>query len=103
MCVISTKWVMNSPAAVREGCKTVLQQVCHFKVDVIAGDDNAEAKRYFQKKKKSRSLQSSAAVMLREMQHEVNTGHPFERKLHKDCSTNNHSYKLHAATDTDSS
>ena len=34
---------MNSPAAVREFFGTVLQQVCHFKVGVIAGDANAAA------------------------------------------------------------
>ena len=28
--------------------------------------------------------------MLREMQREVNTGQPFENKLHIDYSTNNH-------------
>ena len=54
VCHLYHKWAMNSPAAVRELCKTVLQQVCHFKVDVIAGDDNAEAKRYYQKKKKNK-------------------------------------------------
>ena len=32
---------MKSPAAVRQFFKTVLQQVCHFKVDVITGDANA--------------------------------------------------------------
>ena len=30
---------------------------------------------------------SSVAVVLNEMQREVNTGHPFERKLHIDTST----------------
>ena len=34
---------MKLPAAAREFFKTVLQQVCHFKVDVIAGDANAAA------------------------------------------------------------
>ena len=37
------KWAMKSTAAVRQFFKTVLQQVCHFKVDVIAGDANAAA------------------------------------------------------------
>ena len=39
--------------------------------------------------------------MLREMQREVNTGHPFESKLHIDYSTNNHPTQLHAANDID--
>ena len=38
--------------------------------------------------------------MLREMQREVNTGHPFERRLHIDYSTNNNQPPhLHAATE----
>ena len=35
------------------------------------------------------------------MQREVNTGHPFERKLHIDYSTNNHQAQLHAANAID--
>ena len=42
---------------------------------------------------------SSVAAMLRGMQREVNTGHPFERRLHIDYSTNNHPTQLHAAND----
>ena len=34
---------MKSPAAVREFFETVLQQVRHFKVDVIAGNAKAAA------------------------------------------------------------
>ena len=34
---------MKSPAAVREVFETVLQQVRHFEVDVIAGDAKAAA------------------------------------------------------------
>ena len=51
----------------------MLQQVCHFKVDLY---------------------DSSVAVMLREMQREVNTGHPFESRLQIDYSTNNHPPQL---------
>ena len=42
---------------------------------------------------------SSVAVRLREMQREVNTGHPFESKLHIEYSTNNHPPQLHLAND----
>ena len=42
---------------------------------------------------------SSVAMMLREMQREVNTGLPFERKLDIDFSTHNHPPQLNAATD----
>ena len=38
---------MKSLAAVRQLFKTVLQQVCHFKVVVIAGDANAAAYKYY--------------------------------------------------------
>ena len=39
--------------------------------------------------------------MPREMQRAVNTGHPFESKLHIDFSTNDHPPQLHAADDLD--
>ena len=38
---------MNSLAVVREFFATVLQQACHFKVDVITGDANAAAYKYY--------------------------------------------------------
>ena len=92
---------MNSPAAVREFFGTVLQQVCHFKVDVIAGDDNAAAYKYHIKQEHQDLHDSSVAALLREMQREVNTGHPLERRLHIDCSANSRPLQLHAATDLD--
>ena len=85
---------MNSPAAVREFFGTVLQQVYHFKVDAAA------YKRY--KRQEHQDLRDSTITdMLREMQREVNTGHPCERRFHIDNSTNNHPPQLHAATDLD--
>ena len=92
---------MNSLAAVREIFGTVLQQVCHFKVDVIVGDANAAAYKYCKRQEHEDLHNSSVAVMLREMQREVNTGHPVERRLHIDYSTNKHPPQLHAATDLD--
>ena len=44
---------------------------------------------------------SSVGVMLREMQREVNTGHPFESRLRICYSTNNQSSQLRAADDLD--
>ena len=44
---------------------------------------------------------SSVAVMLREMQRDVNTGHPFGSRAHIDYSTNNHPPQFHAADDLD--
>ena len=61
----------------------------HFKVDVIAGDANAAYKYY--KRQEYQDLHiSSVAIMLREMQREVNMGHPFESGLHMHYSTNGH-------------
>ena len=48
---------MKPPDSVRECFKTVLQQVCHFKVDVIAGDANAAAYKVLQKTRVPRSVQ----------------------------------------------
>ena len=81
--------------------KTVLQQVHHFKVDVIAGDANAAAYKNFKKQQYQDLYNSSVAVMLREMQREVNTGRPFERRLHNDYYTNIHFSKLSSANDLD--
>ena len=44
---------------------------------------------------------SSMAVMLTEMQREINMGRPFENRLHIDCSTNNHSSQLNSTSDLD--
>ena len=89
---------MNSPGAVREFLGTVLQQVCHLKVDVIAGDANAAAYMYYKKQEYQDIFNSSVAIMLREMQREVNMGLPFKNRLHIDYSTNNHPTQLHAAS-----
>ena len=51
-------------AAVRESFGTLLQQVCHFKVDVSAGDANAAAYQYFKKKGYQDLHNSSVAIML---------------------------------------
>ena len=83
-CHLHHKWAMNSPAAVREFFKTVLQQVGHFKFDVIAGDANAAAYKYYRNQEYQDLYDSPIAVMLREMQREVNNGHPFESGLHID-------------------
>ena len=60
------------------------QQVCHFKVDVIARNANAAAYRKYKTQEYQDLYNSSVAVMLREMQREVNTGQPFEIRLHID-------------------
>ena len=65
---------MNAPVSVQQIIKTVLQQVQHFKVDVITGDANAAAYKY-NKRQENQDLHSlSVAIMVREMRREVNTG-----------------------------
>ena len=75
VCHLHHKWTIQSPAGVREFFKKVLQQVCHFEVDVIAGDANAAAYTYYKKQEYQDLHDSSVSVMLREMQREVNPGH----------------------------
>ena len=91
VCLIHHKCATKSPAAAREFFKTVLQQVCHFKVDAIAGDGSAAAYRYYKNQEYQDLCNSSVAVMLRVMQREVNTGQPFENRLHIDYSSSTHS------------
>ena len=81
---------MKSHAAVR-----------HLEVDAIAGDANAAAYKYYKNQEYQDRYDSSVAVMPREMQRQVNTGHPFESKLHIDHSTHNHPPQLLAADDLD--
>ena len=47
VCHLHHKRAVNAPAAVRECFETMLQQVCHFKVDVIAGNANAATCKYY--------------------------------------------------------
>ena len=56
---------MNAPASVRQFFKTVLQQVRHLKVDVIAGDANAAAYKYYRNQGDQDLHSSSVAIMLR--------------------------------------
>ena len=94
VCHLHHELAMKSPLRVRQFFKTVLQQVHHFKVDVIAGHANAAAYKYFKKQQYQDFYNSSVAVMLREMQREVNTGRPFE-------SRHNHFSQLNSASDLD--
>ena len=77
VCHLHHEQAMKSPLCVRQFLKTVLQQVHHFKVDVIAGDANAAAYTYFRKQQYQDLYNSSVAVMLRKRQLEVNTGRPY--------------------------
>ena len=92
---------MNAPVSVRKFSKKVLQQVYNCKVDVIAGDANAAACKYFRNKKYKDLYSSSVAIMLRELQHEVNEGRPIANKLCIDYYHNNQSLHLSSENDLD--
>ena len=101
VCHLHHRWAMKSPAAVQQFFKTVLQQVFPFKVDIIAGDANDAAYKYYKSREYQHLHDSSISVMLREMQREGNAGHPFESRLRIDDSTDDHPLQLHAADDLD--
>ena len=101
VCHLYHERAISAPAAVRQFFKTVLQQVRHFKVDVNAGDANAAAYKYYRNQGYQHLHNSSVAIMPREMQREVNMGHPFESVFHMHYSTNNHPPQLHSADDFD--
>ena len=82
VCHLHHERAISAPVAVRQFFKTVLQQVRHLKVDVIAGDVNAAAYKYYRNQGYQDLHNSSVAIMLREMQREGNMGHPFESGLH---------------------
>ena len=86
---------------VRQFIKTVLQQVHNFKVDVIGGDANAAAYKCYRRQECQDLYNSSVAIMLRDMQREVKTGRPFERRLHIDYHNKKHSLHISSANDLD--
>ena len=69
---------MTAPGSVRKIFKTVLQPVYNFEVDVIAGDANLAAYKFYKRQDYQDLHNSSVAVMLRELQREGNRGRPFE-------------------------
>ena len=92
---------MKAPYRVRQFFGTVHQKVHHFKVDVIPGDANGAAYKYYEKQEYQDLYNSSVAVMLREMQREVNTGRPFETRYHIDFFTYDHFSQFRSASDLD--
>ena len=73
----------------------------NFKVDVIVGDANSEACEYLRKHEYRDLYNSSFAVMLREIQREVDEGRPFEDTLRIDYYNNNHFLHTSTASDLD--
>ena len=101
VCHLHHQRAMTVPESVRRIFKTVLQQVCNFEVDVIAGDANAAAYTFYKRQDYQDLQNSSVVVMLREMQREKDMGRPFESRLHVDFNTNNHFSQLRSAGDLD--
>ena len=100
VCHLHHDQTMKSPLRVRQFFKTVLQHV-HNSGDVIAGDANAAAYKYFKKQQHQDLYNSSVAIMLRKMQREGNEGRPFESRTHIDSYINNHFSQLGSASDLD--
>ena len=94
------KRAMTSPA-VLDFFKTMLQQVCHFNVDVIARDANAAAYKNY----KNKSTKICTILQLQSCKERCNVKSMRDThlkcKLHIDYSTNNHPPQLHTATDLD--
>ena len=63
----------------------------NYKIDVIAGDANAAAYKYFKNQKCQELYNSSVVIMLRELQREVNEGRPFQNRPCIDYYHCNHS------------
>ena len=101
VCHLHHEQAMKAPSRNRQFFAEVFEKVQHYKVDVIAGDVNAAAHKYYKRQVCQDLYNSSVAVMLREMQRVVNTGRPFESRLHIDCFSNNHLSQLRSASDID--
>ena len=92
---------MNSPAAVRYFSKQCFNKCITSRLMSLQEMPTLQHTSTTKKQEHQDLHDSSVAVMLREMQREAKTGHPFERRLHIDYSTNNHPTWLHEANDTD--
>ena len=101
VCHLHHERAMSAPASVPKLFKTVLQQVHRFNVDVIAGDANAAAYKYYKHQEYQDLYNSSVAIMLREIQCEANEGQPIESRLHINYYHNNHSFHISSASDLD--
>ena len=66
VCHLYRAQAMKAPYRVGQFFKTVLQKEHYFKVDVIAGDANTAAYKYYKKQEYQDLYNSSVAVMLRE-------------------------------------
>ena len=64
VCHLHHKQAMRAPYRVRQCFAKVLKKVHHYRVDVIAGDANSAAYKYYKRKEYQDSHNSSVAVML---------------------------------------
>ena len=94
VCHLHHGQAMEAPYRVRHFFAKVLKKVQHYRVDAIAGDANEAAYEYYKRQEYQNLYNFSVAVMLREMEREVDMDRPFESKLHIDYSTNNHHSQL---------
>ena len=92
VCHLHHERAMNAPVSVQQIIKTVLQQVHHFEVDVIAGDANAAAYKYNKRQENQESAQFlSCHYGKREMRRDVNTGRHLKAGFTLIILSNNHS------------
>ena len=89
-CVCQLHHEQAKKAPHRQFFANALKKVQHYRVDVA----NATTNKYYKRQEYQDLYNSSVAVMLREMQREVNMDLPFESRLHIDYSTNNHHSQL---------
>ena len=92
---------MKALCRVRQFFAKVIKRVQHHRVDVIAGDANAAAFKYYKRQEYQDLYNSWVAVMLREMEREVNIDRPFQSRLHIDYSTKNHHSQLRSTDYSD--
>ena len=78
---------MRVPHRVRQFFAKVLKKIQHYRVDVVAGNTNAAAYKYYERQEYQDLYNSSVAAMLREMQREANMNRPFQSRLRFDYST----------------
>ena len=93
-CHLHHEQAMRAPYRVRQFFAKLLRKEQHYKVDVLAGDANAAAYKYYKRQEYQELYNSSVVVMLREVQREVNRNRRFQNRLHIDYSTNNHHSQL---------
>ena len=81
ICIMSKQW---KRLIVFDSFAKVHKTVQHYRLDVIAGDANAAANKYYKRQEYQDLYNFSVAVTLRDMQREVDIDRPLESRLHFD-------------------